>query len=65
MGHFDRLMQFDPLLATRKILDLGCGQGALAIEAAERGADVVGVDIEIEGARKQAAEAGVTARFLQ
>jgi magnesium-protoporphyrin O-methyltransferase len=32
-------------LATRRVLDAGCGTGALAVEAARRGADVVAVDI--------------------
>jgi magnesium-protoporphyrin O-methyltransferase len=32
-------------LTGRRILDAGCGTGALAIEAARRGADVVGIDI--------------------
>ena len=32
-------------LSGRRLLDAGCGTGALAIEAARRGADVVGIDI--------------------
>lgn len=32
-------------LSGRRILDAGCGTGALAIEAARRGADVVAIDI--------------------
>ena len=32
-------------LGGRRVLDAGCGTGALAIEAARRGADVVGIDI--------------------
>ena len=32
-------------LSGRRILDAGCGTGALAIECARRGADVVGIDI--------------------
>jgi magnesium-protoporphyrin O-methyltransferase len=32
-------------LVGRRVLDAGCGTGALSIEAAKRGADVVGVDI--------------------
>jgi magnesium-protoporphyrin O-methyltransferase len=32
-------------LSGRRILDAGCGTGALALEAARRGADVVAVDI--------------------
>jgi magnesium-protoporphyrin O-methyltransferase len=32
-------------LSGRRILDAGCGTGMLAIEAARRGADVVGIDV--------------------
>jgi len=32
-------------LTGRRVLDAGCGTGALAIEAARRGADVIGIDI--------------------
>lgn len=32
-------------LSGRRVLDAGCGTGALAIECARRGADVVGIDI--------------------
>lgn len=32
-------------LTGRRVLDAGCGTGALSIEAARRGADVVGIDI--------------------
>ncbi len=32
-------------LTGRRILDAGCGTGALAVEAARRGADVVGIDV--------------------
>ncbi|WP_273456264.1 magnesium protoporphyrin IX methyltransferase [Nevskia ramosa] len=32
-------------LSGRRILDAGCGTGALAIEAARRGADVIAIDI--------------------
>ena len=32
-------------LAGRRILDAGCGTGALAVEAARRGADVVAIDL--------------------
>ena len=32
-------------LAGRRVLDAGCGTGALAVELAERGADVVAVDL--------------------
>ncbi|MFX6218458.1 methyltransferase domain-containing protein, partial [Acinetobacter baumannii] len=29
----------------RRLLDAGCGTGALAVEAARRGADVVAIDV--------------------
>ena len=32
-------------LTGRRILDAGCGTGALAVEAAQRGADVVAIDV--------------------
>jgi magnesium-protoporphyrin O-methyltransferase len=32
-------------LEGRRLLDAGCGTGALALEAARRGADVIGIDI--------------------
>ncbi len=32
-------------LSGRRILDAGCGTGALAVEAARRGAEVVGIDV--------------------
>jgi magnesium-protoporphyrin O-methyltransferase len=44
-------------LSGRRILDAGCGTGALAVEAARRGAEVVAVDIApglIELARQRA-----------
>lgn len=43
-------------LTGRRILDAGCGTGALAVEAAKRGADVVAIDISgqlIEIARER------------
>jgi precorrin-6B methylase 2 len=52
------------------VLDLGCGDGRLAIAAALRGAEALGVDIEahwVECARRNAEAAGVAlrARFVQ
>lgn len=49
-------------------LDVGCGTGNLAIQAAQAGASVTGVDIAppmIERARRAAEEAGVTAAFAE
>jgi magnesium-protoporphyrin O-methyltransferase len=45
-------------LTGRRVLDAGCGTGALAVEAARRGADVVAVDVAanlVELARERAA----------
>jgi magnesium-protoporphyrin O-methyltransferase len=50
-----------------RLLDAGCGTGALAIEAAQRGADVVAVDIApalVQLARNRAAAAGVAERIV-
>jgi magnesium-protoporphyrin O-methyltransferase len=47
-------------LTGSRVLDAGCGTGALAIELAKRGADVVAVDLSVslvELARKRAVEA--------
>ena len=46
-----------------RILDAGCGTGALAIELARRGADIVAIDLSptlVEHARAIAAEEGLT-----
>jgi SAM-dependent methyltransferase len=46
-----------------KVLDLGCGDGNTAIPAAQRGADVLGVDIArnlVEAARKRAEAFGLS-----
>jgi SAM-dependent methyltransferase len=59
----DRL---DPRTGQR-LLDLACGTGAVAELAAERGAEVVGVDIApalIEQARQRAAERGLQIEYL-
>lgn len=73
----DRLLEpFVPLLldeigavAWGRILDVGCGAGALTLAAAERGAIGIGVDISrplIEAARARAGRIGaVGAEFLQ
>jgi len=49
-----------------RVLDAATGTGAVAILAARRGADVVGMDLApvlIDSARERAAEEGVTVRF--
>ncbi|HYW17469.1 MAG TPA: methyltransferase domain-containing protein [Allosphingosinicella sp.] len=72
----DRLLEpFVPLvlreiepLEGRRILDVGCGAGALALAAAERGAEALGIDISaplIEAARARAERSGIGAEFVQ
>lgn len=73
----DRLFEpFEPLLmeeagpaAGRRILDVGCGAGALTLEAARRGSEALGVDISaplIETARARAGRFGLAgARFVR
>lgn len=73
----DRLLEpFVPLVleeigpvAGRRILDVGCGAGALTLAAARRGGQGLGVDISaplIEAARARADRLGLaTARFVQ
>jgi ubiquinone/menaquinone biosynthesis C-methylase UbiE len=49
-----------------RVLDAATGTGAVAILAAQRGADVVGMDLApvlIETAQQRAAEEGATVRF--
>ncbi len=56
----------DETLDGRRLLDLATGSGAVAIEAARRGAVVVGVDLTdelVEIARRRAIDAGVDVRF--
>jgi ubiquinone/menaquinone biosynthesis C-methylase UbiE len=46
----------------QRVLDLGCGTGALTLRAAQRGADVKGIDVNpqmLEIAQKRADEAGL------
>ena len=49
--------------AGMKVLDLGCGDGTTAIPEAQRGAQVLGVDIArnlVEAGQKQARQAGLS-----
>lgn len=49
-------------VAGKRVLEVGCGDGALAVELAKRGAEVTGVDASermIEAARERARDAGV------
>jgi len=65
-------LTFDELgdLSGRRILDVGCGPGRYAVAAAERGAEVVGIDISramLEIARERAGQRSVdeTCGFVQ
>jgi ubiquinone/menaquinone biosynthesis C-methylase UbiE len=52
----------------RRILDVGCGDGELAVRLATRGAQVTGVDVSpsmIGAARARAEQNGVQARFCE
>ena len=51
-----------------RALDMGCGTGRWSLELAQRGWDVVGVDVvpkAIEAARRRAQEAGLDAAFFE
>jgi 2-polyprenyl-3-methyl-5-hydroxy-6-metoxy-1,4-benzoquinol methylase len=55
-------------LSGRRVLDLGCGDGALVCAAAAQGAEATGIDSDaamLEVARVRAAEAGLHVTFLQ
>jgi SAM-dependent methyltransferase len=49
------------------VLDVGCGSGRLAVELADLGAAVTGIDVSearVAAARERAARAGVDVRFM-
>lgn len=51
-----------------KVLDVACGNGNLAIVAAQKGADVAGIDIAdylVEAAKKRAESLGLSIKFEQ
>jgi demethylmenaquinone methyltransferase/2-methoxy-6-polyprenyl-1,4-benzoquinol methylase len=57
---YDRMMSY--VEEEDKVLDLGCGTGALTLRAAKKGANVKGIDINsqmLEIARKRAIEANL------
>jgi SAM-dependent methyltransferase len=58
----DEFMARQPLRPDARVLDAACGTGNLAVIAAERGCEVIGIDIAsnlIEQARNRAAAAGL------
>ena len=62
-----RALDVARIAANEKLLDLGCGNGNVAIEAARRGANVTAVDPSarlLSAARSRANASGVVARFL-
>jgi len=51
-----------------RVLDAGCGDGALACAAASQGAEVTGIDVDpamLAAARSRAAKAGIRATFSE
>ncbi|MFQ6029898.1 MAG: class I SAM-dependent methyltransferase [Dehalococcoidia bacterium] len=67
-AHRQIYAQFLPYLrAGQRVLDAGCGEGALSCLVARQGIEVVGADISapnVEAARRLAAERGMGVRFV-
>jgi SAM-dependent methyltransferase len=65
----ERLVDTLGIVSGMKVLDLGCGDGTTAVPAAQRGADVLGVDIAanlVAAGNARAADAGLdNLRFRQ
>jgi len=58
----DALVERIGVAKAMKVLDLGCGDGNTAVPAAQRGADVTGIDIArnlVEAANRRAAQLGL------
>lgn len=63
---FERLRELDVDFDGLRVLDLGCGTGALAIAMAQRGAHVTGIDIaenQVRAAHERARALGLDADF--
>lgn len=61
---YDRLVS--PIEQGQRVLDLGCGTGALTLRAADKGGAVKGIDINaqmLEIARKRAEKAGLSQKI--
>jgi SAM-dependent methyltransferase len=59
----ERLVESLGITPELKVLDLGCGDGTTALPVAQRGADVLGIDIArnlVEAGNKRAREKGLT-----
>ena len=52
-------------LPGKRVLDLGCGSAALAVELAGRGFDVTGLDLYIEPARQRIAARKVPVKLIE
>jgi SAM-dependent methyltransferase len=63
-----RVVELAEIGEDETVLDVACGTGNAAIQAAQRGARVTGVDLTpelFEGARRRAAEAGVELELVE
>lgn len=63
MTHFDHVASYVPDLIHRRILDIGSGRGSFLVDAAARGAQVVGIELNAQyrtQAQTLAAERGVS-----
>lgn len=63
---FDHLGALDPNQEKPKFLDLGCGDGRLVVEAATRGYDATGVDLEhIDTLSEDVINTNLGCKFIQ
>lgn len=64
----EEIFEKDAKREVKRVLDLACGTGIPTLELAERGYDVVGLDLHeemLEVARRKAEERGLNIKFLQ